>query len=92
MAKDVVIISVDRSDPQNVITNTSVDLIHCRIVMPKAVLKQLDYYVFRPQALKPLIYALIERHIARNGGKMPLGGITLSKDDLEGLPVNPDDD
>ncbi len=92
MAKDIVIISVDRSDPQNVIANTSVDLIHCRIVMPKAVLKKLDYYVFRPQALKPIIYALIERHVARNGGKMPVGGITLSADDLEGLPMNPDDD
>jgi hypothetical protein len=89
---DIVVISVDRSDPEKVIANTSVDLIHCRITMPKAVLKKLNYYVFRPQALKPIIYALIERQAARHGGTIPIGGIILSADDLDGLPVNPPDD
>ncbi|MHB1954771.1 MAG: hypothetical protein ACYCOU_13580 [Sulfobacillus sp.] len=89
---DIVVISVDRSDPEKVVANTSVDLIHCRITMPKRALKKLDYYVYRPQALKPLIYAIIEREAARHGGSIQVGGISLNEDDLEGLPVNPDDD
>ncbi|MDA8194354.1 MAG: hypothetical protein M0Z53_10200 [Thermaerobacter sp.] len=90
MARDIVIMSVDRSDPQVVRVNTAVDLLHCPLTLPKSALKQLGYYVFRPAPLKPLIYALIERHIARNGGKLLLGGITLSEDDLADLPVSPD--
>lgn len=89
MAVDIVILSVDRSDPDVVRVNTSVDLLHCPLTLPKAALKQLGYHVYRPQKLKPIIHAVIERQIARHGGTLPLGGVVLDEDDLEGLPVNP---
>lgn len=86
---DIVIISVDRSDPEMVVVNASVDLLHCPLRLPKATLKSLGYTTFRPQKLKPLIYAVIRRHINRHGGTMPLGGIALDPADIEGLPINP---
>ncbi|AEJ40610.1 hypothetical protein TPY_2450 [Sulfobacillus acidophilus TPY] len=86
---DIVIISVDRSDPEVVIVNTSVDLLHCPIRFSKEGLKQLGYTVFRPQKLKPIIYAAIYRQIERNHGRVPLGGFSVEIDDFEGLPYNP---
>lgn len=86
----LVIISVDRSDPEKVIANTSVDSLHCRITMQKTALKKLGYYVYRPQVLKPFIKQLVDRQMARHNGKLPLGGILLTEDDLEALTPNPD--
>lgn len=87
---DIVLLSVDRSNPDVVIINTSVDLMHCRITADKAALKRLGYYVYRTQLLKTLARAIVERQIARHGGTLPLGGIRLTEDDIEGLPPNPD--
>lgn len=81
--------SVDRSQPDLVLVNTAVDFLHCPIRLPKETLRSLGYKVYRPQKLKPFINAVVFRHAARNGGKIPLGGITLDPDDVEGLPFNP---
>ncbi len=86
MCVDIVVVSVDRSGPDVVIANTSVDLLHCRITMPKAALKALGYSTFRPKVLRPLIDAMIMRQIERNQGKLPLGGIVLDESDLDDLP------
>ncbi|WP_053960188.1 hypothetical protein [Sulfobacillus thermosulfidooxidans] len=83
---DIVVVSVDRSKPDVVIANTSVDLLHCRITMPKTALKALGYSVFRPKVLRPLIDAIIMRQIERHNGTLPLGGIVLDETDLDGLP------
>ncbi len=87
--RDIVIMSVDRSQPDVVLVNTAVEFLHCPIRFPKETLRGLGYTVFRPQKLKPIIHAVIFRHIARHGGKLPLGGIVLDADDIEGLPPNP---
>lgn len=86
---DIVLISVDRSQPDVVIANTSVDLLHCRITMPKSALAKLGYTAFRPKLLRPVIDALIARQIARHEGHLPLGGIVLQDDDLADLPTAP---
>ncbi|AUW95017.1 MAG: hypothetical protein C7B44_01370 [Sulfobacillus thermosulfidooxidans] len=86
---DIVVVSVDRSRPDVVIANTSVDLLHCRITMPKAALAKLGYKAYRPKLLRPVIDALIARQIARHNGVLPLGGIVLDENDLEDLPVAP---
>ncbi|MCL5015654.1 MAG: hypothetical protein M1493_16955 [Firmicutes bacterium] len=83
---DIVLVSVDRSNPDVVIANTSVDLLHCRVTIPKAALKALGYTAFRPKIIRPVIDAVIMRQIARHDGKLPLGGIVLDENDLEGLP------
>lgn len=90
MKPTIVVMSVDRSDPVVVRINTAVDLLHCPIAIPKSLLKSMGYSVFRPKPLTPMIHAVIERHIARHGGKMPLGGITVEEDDREDLPINPE--
>lgn len=87
--RDIVIISVDRSESDVILVNTSVELLHCPIRLPKDLLRALGYTVYRPQKLKPIIHAVIFRHVERNGGKMPLGGITVAPDDTDGLPFNP---
>ncbi len=86
---DIVLVSVDRSDPDVIVANTSVDLLHCRVTMPKAALQALGYKAFRPKVLRPVIDALIARQAARHDGILPLGGIVLAEDDLEGLPPSP---
>ncbi|MCY0878336.1 MAG: hypothetical protein OWU84_05295 [Firmicutes bacterium] len=87
--KDIVIVSVDRSRADMVIINTAVEFLHCPIRVPKEVLRALGYTVFRPQKLKPFVHAVVFRQAARHGGQIPLGGIEITADDLEGLPVNP---
>lgn len=86
---DIVIMNVDRTDAEWIKINASVDLLHCPITASKAGLKKLGYQVYRPVPLKPLVYAVVERQMARNGGKLPLGGILVTEEDLEGLPSNP---
>jgi hypothetical protein len=83
---DIVLVSVDRSNPDLVIANTSVDLLYCRVVIPKEALQALGYSAFRPKIIRPVIDAVIKRQIARHDGKLPLGGIVVDKNDLEGLP------
>lgn len=85
----VVILSVDRSPADHVLVNTSVDLLHCPIRFEKTGLKQLGYSVYRPQILKPLILAAVDREYQRRG-KVPLGGFHVTAQDLEGLPLGPD--
>lgn len=87
--RDIVIVSVDRSNPDIVLVNTAVEFLHCPVKMPKATLRALGYKVYRPVKIKPIVNAVVMRHAARNGGKIPLGGIVLDPDDLEGLPPNP---
>lgn len=87
--KDIVIISVDRSKPDEVLVNTTVDLLHCPIRFSKELLRSLGYTVYRPQKLKPVVYAAVFREAVRAGGKIPLGGFVVAPDDREGLPVNP---
>lgn len=87
--RDIVIMSVDRSQPDVIVVNTAVDFLHCPLRLPKATLRQLGYTVYRPQKLKPLVHALVFREYERLGQKVPLGGITLDPDDVEGLPFNP---
>ncbi|MDA8205906.1 MAG: hypothetical protein M0Z36_07545 [Thermaerobacter sp.] len=87
--KDIVIISVDRSDPEMVVVNTSVDLVHCPIRMPKAMLRSLGYTVYRPVKLKPIVHAVVFRQAERHGGKIPFGGITVDPEDIQELPFNP---
>ncbi len=86
MTMDIVLVSVDRSNPDKIIANTSVDLLHCRVVIPKRVLQALGYTAFRPKIIRPVIDAAIKRQIARHGGKLPLGGIVVEENDLEDLP------
>ncbi|NMP21305.1 hypothetical protein [Sulfobacillus harzensis] len=87
--KDIVIISVDRSDPEVVLVNTTVDFLHCPIRFSKALLRSLGYTVYRPQKLKPIVHAAVWRHIARHGEKKLLGGFSVDDGDVEGLPPNP---
>lgn len=87
--RDIVIISVDRSDPDIILVNTSVDLLHCPIRLPKALLRSLGYTVYRPQKIKPIVHAVILRQAARHGGVVPFGGISVDVGDIEGLPFNP---
>lgn len=87
--RDIVIISVDRSESDIILVNASVDLLHCPIRFPKSLLRELGYTVYRPQKLKPIIHAVVFRHVERHGGQMPLGGIDVAEGDLEGLPPNP---
>jgi hypothetical protein len=87
--RDIVIISVDRSDPDVILVNTSVDLLHCPVRLPKALLRSLGYTVYRPQKIKPVVHAVILRQAGRHGGKIPLGGINVDVLDVEGLPFNP---
>jgi hypothetical protein len=87
--KDIVIISVDRSQTDEVVINTAVEFLHCPIRVPKEVLRSLGYTVYRPQKLKTFVHAVVFRQAARHGGKIPLGGIEVTADDLEGLPMNP---
>ncbi len=87
--KDIVIVSVDRSDPDIVLVNTAVEFLHCPVRMPKAALRALGYKAYRPVKLKSIVNAVILRHAERHGGKIPLGGIVLDPDDIEGLPPNP---
>lgn len=87
--RDIVIMSVDRSEADTILVNTAVEFLHCPIYFPKELLRSLGYTVYRPQKLKPIIYATVYRHVERNGGKLPMGGIRLSPDDIEGLPQNP---
>ncbi|PSR20968.1 MAG: hypothetical protein C7B45_12735 [Sulfobacillus acidophilus] len=87
--RDIVIISVDRSEPDLILVNTSVDLLHCPVRLPKALLRSLGYTVYRPQKIKPVVYAAILRQAHRHGGKIPLGGFNVDVDDVEGLPFNP---
>jgi hypothetical protein len=86
---EIVIMSVDRSDPEVVVVNASVELLHCPIRFSKDALKKLGYTVYRPQKLKQVIYAAVLREVARRGGQVPLGGFQVGADDLEGLPSNP---
>jgi hypothetical protein len=83
-----VIMSVDRSPEDEVLINTTVDLLHCPIRFSKAGLRRLGYQAFRPVLLKPVVLAAVEREVARRG-KIPLGGFSVGADDLEGLPPNP---
>ncbi len=85
--KDIVIISVDRSDPEVVLVNTTVEFLHCPVRFSKQLLRDLGYTVYRPQKIKPIVHAAIRRQVQRNGGKVPLGGFEVS--DAEGLPPNP---
>lgn len=87
--RDIVIISVDRSDPEVVLVNTSVDLLHCPIRLSKAMLRSLGYSVYRPQKIKPMVHAVVLRHAERHGGTIPFGGIVVDAGDIEGLPFNP---
>ena len=87
--RDIVIISVDRSDSDVILVNTSVDLLHCPIRLPKTLLRSLGYTVYRPAKIKPIVHAVVLRHAERNGGKIPLGGISVEPDDTAGLPFNP---
>lgn len=87
--KDIVIISVDRSNPDVVLVNTSVDLLHCPIRLSKPMLRSLGYTVYRPQKIKPIVHAVVFRQIERNGGKVPFGGIVVDEGDTEDLPFNP---
>ncbi len=88
-ARDIVIMSVDRSQPDIILVNTAVDFLHCPIQLSKSMLRTLGYTVYRPQKIKPLIHAVIFRQAERHGGQIPLGGITVQADDLQGLPFNP---
>lgn len=87
--RDIVIMSVDRSSPDVILVNTAVEFLHCPIRFSKAMLRSLGYTVYRPQKIKPIVHAVVFRQAARHGGKLPLGGITVDIDDVEGLPVNP---
>lgn len=87
--RDIVIMSVDRSKPDEILVNTAVEFLHCPLRLPKSALRELGYTVYRPQKIKPIVHALILRQVERHGGKLPLGGITLAEGDLEGLPKNP---
>lgn len=87
--RDIVIMSVDRSQPDTILVNTAVDFLHCPIRLPKPMLRSLGYTVYRPQKIKPLVHAVIFRQAERHGGQLPLGGITVQADDVKGLPFNP---
>ena len=87
--RDIVIMSVDRSQPDIVLVNTAVDFLHCPIRLPKVMLRSLGYTVYRPQKIKPIIHAVVMRQAARHGGEIPLGGISVDPEDVEGLPFNP---
>lgn len=82
------VVSVDRSDPETVVINTTADLLHCPIRIGKEALRHLGYRHFRPVELRPIASALVEREAARRG-KIPLGGFVVADDDLEGLPEAP---
>jgi len=83
-----IVVSVDRSDPEMVVINTTVDLLHCPIRIGKEALRSLGYRHFRPVELRPIAKALVERETARRG-KIPLGGFRVADDDLDGLPPAP---
>ena len=82
------VVSVDRSDADIVLINTTVDLLHCPIRIGKGALRKLGYNHFRPVELRPIAEALVEREAVRRG-RIPLGGFTVADDDLEGLPAAP---
>jgi hypothetical protein len=84
----IVIVSVDRSQEDTVVVNTTVDLLHCPVRFSKEGLRQLGYHAYRPVLLKPVVTAAVEREVARRG-RIPLGGFTVAADDMEGLPPNP---
>lgn len=86
---DIVIQTVDRTPQTYVLVNTSVNLLHCPLKLDKEALARLDYRIYRKEPLTPLVRAVVERAVAQNGGKVPLGGLELHADDIEGLPVNP---
>ena len=65
-ARDIVIMSVDRSQPDIILVNTAVDFLHCPIQLSKSMLRTLGYTVYRPQKIKPLIHAVIFRQAERH--------------------------
>lgn len=87
--KDIVILSVDRSQPDIVRVNTTVEFLHCPIRFSKSLLRELGYTVYRPQKLRPIVQAAIRRQVERQGGQLPLGGFHVDDGDSEGLPTNP---
>ncbi|MCL5967358.1 MAG: hypothetical protein M1516_01735 [Firmicutes bacterium] len=82
------VVSVDRSDADTVLINTTVGLLHCPIRIGKGALRSLGYNHFRPVELRPIATALVEREVSRRG-RIPLGGFRVADDDLEGLPPAP---
>ncbi|MGC8489780.1 MAG: hypothetical protein ACP5QO_16385 [Clostridia bacterium] len=84
----VIVVSVDRSDPDTVLINTTADLLHCPVRIGKEALRRLGYRHFRPVELRPIAAALVEREAARRG-RIPLGGFVVGDDDLDGLPEAP---
>ncbi|CAB1127950.1 conserved protein of unknown function [Candidatus Hydrogenisulfobacillus filiaventi] len=89
MRLDIVIQAVDRTPPDTVVVNTSVNLLYCPVRLPKAALAQLGYTQYRPRTLRPLVEAVVRRAVERNGGQVPLGGVDLDPAELEGLPPAP---
>lgn len=87
---DIVVMTIDRTPENYIVVNTSVNLLHCPVKLQRAALEALGY---RPPLRNPVLGALaravVEREARRHGGKVPLGGLELSVDDLTDIPPAP---